>query len=161
MTVQNVPKPKRVWALQLLAGLQLVVLVGGVADAFISGLPDLPALSLVLGFAKPVMGLALLAPLLLSLQRLLPRPERVAPILAVAWCALTVGSFVFSLPKPEPQALRALTFDDVPPAVGGVSKIVVRSLGLGALLWAVGSLFVHRRTRAYLAGRQQGDVETA
>jgi hypothetical protein len=152
-------KPKRVWALQLVAGFQLIVAIAGTAAVLLSGLPRVSAPALLLGFAKPVFAMLLLPPLILSLQRLLPRPERLAPILAAIWAIFTVTAFVLAEHKPLPPGVQALSFDDVPADVARVVTICIRSIAFSALLWAVASLFVHRRTRAYLSGHELQGVQ--
>jgi hypothetical protein len=147
-------KPKRVWALQLVAGFQLIVAIAGTAAVLFSGLPRVSAPALLLGFAKPVFAMLLLPSLILSLQRRLPQPERLAPILAATWAIFTVAAFVLAEHKPLPPAVQALTFDDVPAEVTRVVTIFIQSIAFSALLWAVASLFVHRRTRAYLSSRE-------
>jgi hypothetical protein len=147
-------KPKRVWALQLVAGFQLIVAIAGTAAVLLSGLPRVSAPVLLLGFAKPVFAMLLLPPLILSLQRLLPRPERLAPILAAIWAIFILAAFLLAEHKPPPPGVQALTSDDVPAEVARVVTIVVRSISFCALVWAVASLFVHGRTRAYLSGRE-------
>jgi hypothetical protein len=116
-----------------------------------SGLPQLPALPLLLGFAKPIIGFLFLPVLILSLQRRMPRPERTAPWLALAWGMLTVGALVLAEAQPTPAAMQSLTFKDVPQAATRVTRPIVQLLLLGGFAWAIGSLFIHRRTRAYLS----------
>lgn len=147
-----VPKPKRVWALQAVVGLQLIGAIVGVVGLLRAGLPQISSGELLLGFAKPVVALLLLPALLLSLQRTLPRPERVAPFLALVWALATVGASMIAVPQPLPPALDAVTFHDVTPEGTRLGNLVVEILGFGAIVWVVASLFVHRRTRAYLAG---------
>lgn len=147
-----VHKPKRIWALQAVACLQLVGAIVGVFGAIGSGLPQLPPTELVLGFAKPFFAVLLLPALILSLQRKLPRPERAAPALALIWTAFSVVVWIYSVPKPLPPVLESITFHDVAPPATRIANLATRVLALGALLWAVTSLFVHGRTRAYLAG---------
>lgn len=144
-------KPKRIWALQAVVGLQLIGAVVGVFGALMSGLPQLPTAELALGFAKPAFAFLLLPVLLLSLQRMLPRPEHVAPALTLIWAVLTVGVWMTAVPKPLPTVLESMTFHDVTPQATRLGILATRALALGVMVWAVASLFVHRRTRAYLA----------
>jgi len=148
----KIPKPKRVWALQAIVGLQLIGAIVGVVRLLVTGLPQISAGELVLGLAKPIIALVLLPVLLLSLQRTLPRPERVAPLSALAWALFTLGVWMTAVPQPLPPAFEAITFHDVTPEAARLGDFVVLAFGLGAMVWVVASLFVHRRTRAYLAG---------
>ena len=125
-----VPKPKRIWALQAVIGLQLIGAIVGVVGAFISGLPQVPTAELVLGFAKPAFAFVLLPLLLLSLQRMLPRSERVAPALALVWAVLTVVAWMTAVPKPLPPALESITFHDVTPQATRLGNLATRALAL-------------------------------
>jgi hypothetical protein len=49
--------------------------------------------------------------------------------------------------RPEPAAVRALTFDDAPSPSPWVMTLIVFAF----LLWFVVSTWSHRETRAYLA----------
>jgi hypothetical protein len=150
--VSAVQKPKRIWALQAVLSLQLIGAIVGIVGAFASGLPALPAAALVLGFAKPVCALVLLPVLVLALQRVLPRSERVAPPLAAVWALFTIGVWMTSIPRPLPPSLESITFQDVTPEANRISFLATRAVALGAMVWVVASLFVHHRTREYLAG---------
>jgi hypothetical protein len=138
--------------------LQLIGAVVGIFGSMMSDVPQLPASELLLGFAKPVFALFLLPALLLSLQRMLPRSERVAPALALVWAGFTVGVWMTAVPKPLPPALESMTFHDVAPPVTRIANLATAALAWGAMAWAVASLFVHRRTREYLAGESSGSV---
>lgn len=147
-----VPKPKRIWALQAVLSLQLIGAIVGIVGVFAVGLPPLPAGELALELAKPVVGLLLLPVLLLALQRRLPRSERVAPRLAVVWALFTLGVLILSTPKPLPPSLQSITFQGVTAEANRIGFLATRAAALSAMIWVVASLFVHRRTRAYLAG---------
>lgn len=151
--VPSIPKPKRVWLLQALAALQLLSSLIGVIAAFSAGLPDLPALDLALGFAKPAVALLLLPAVILSLQRLLPKPQFLAPLLVAVWLVFTIAVIALSTPPPQPAAVQALQFENVSPVAERVGKVLSRILGLAALLWVVTPLFVAGPTRAYLAAK--------
>jgi hypothetical protein len=151
--VTDIRKPKRVWALQLVAGFQLMVAIAGTASVLSSGIPPVSVPALFFGFARPVLAMLLLPPLILSLQRLLPRPDRLAPVLAAAGAILIVAGFVFAEPRPLHPSVQALMFEDVPAEAARFGAIFTRSVAFIALFLAVASLFVHRRTRAYLSSR--------
>ncbi len=136
-------KPIRVSVLQALCAVQLIRTVFAVMDEFraFGGLAEADGIWLVWNLAWFVGVIALV----LALQRLLPRPQVVAPVLAGLWWANTVmlrvqeGSFV-----------------GASSSNGGAAGAIIAEL---VMLWLAASLVFHRKTRAYLGGVPNGDTQ--
>lgn len=116
-------------------------------SAFLSSeVRELPPSAILLGLLRPIVGIPIVVALLLALQRLGPTPSVVAPALASLWWLLSfVSHFVLGVP-PEPDAVRALKFDDAPSLPSWVSGIILHAV----LLWFVVSTWLHGATQAYL-----------
>src|SRR4051812_40478317 len=79
-------KPLRVWIFQGLLMLQLIGAVAATLSALSSAeVRGLPLAALVSGLSRAIVGIPVVAGLLLALQRLIPRPSVVVPVLASLW----------------------------------------------------------------------------
>jgi hypothetical protein len=149
---RRAPKPVRIWILEGMLAIQLGWAVLSTASILLSPVVrSLPLSLLAEGLIRPIVGVPIVGALLLSLQRLGPRPSLVAPVLTSLWWLLSLtASFALAAP-PEPEALSALKFEDAPSPPYWVTAIVLHA----GLLWFVLSTWLHRRTRAYLAGEKR------
>ena len=132
-------KPIRVWVLQLLVAVQL-------AATLYWGLPYVLEIKEAGWLVGPVVTQLVtqsigLGAVLLSLQRIVPRPDVVAPLFAGTWWLWLAGVTIETL----------ITFDRVRPPDVMLWEAIAATLAIhGVLLWLVGSLFLHPKTRRYL-----------
>jgi hypothetical protein len=142
--VRPASKPLRIWIFQFLLALHLAGAVAITASLLQSSeVRALPPRALLLGFIRPMLVIAVVATLIVALQRLGPKPRVVAPVLASLWWLLSLAShFALEVP-PEPSP----RFDDGLSAPLWVAGIVLHA----GLFWFVVSTWRHHATRAYLS----------
>jgi len=141
-------KPWRLWILQAIVALQVVV--AGVrwiplAKAAGKHLLELAGLWWLVQMLWPV---ALAVVLMLAIERVFRRSDIVAPVAGGIWWAWGLYGVISALGAPPPPDLKHLMYEDVPVQSEIAALVVVQ----GFLLWLAGSLLWHRKTRAYLAG---------
>jgi hypothetical protein len=139
-------KPRRLWILQLIALAQLAFALMRLTRG-LAALRDQPFRLEGLWWLFGSLGaLVCLTVLILATARRLPRAETVAPLVGLAcWVQGIVGA-VRSLTGPPPPDVAPYLFS----GVSLTSEIVGLILVHGFMLWLVGSLLWHGRTRAFL-----------
>lgn len=146
--VQPASKPLRIWILQVLLALHLAGAIAITATLLLSSeVRALPPSALVFGFIRPMLVIAVVATLIVALQRLGPKPQIVAPVLALLWWLLSLTSHLALEVPSEPDAPRSLKFDDGLSLSLWATGIVLHA----GLLWFVVSIWRHHPTRAYLS----------
>lgn len=131
-------KPIRIWLLQLACVLQFVRTVVNLVGELLTG-GGLRDTADAIWLGQAVFWTGFLVALVLAVQRVLPRPGVVAPILAGIWWVHGVYLHLqeWAAVSP-PRTANAVEF-------GGIMAEVT-------MLWLTASLIYHRKTRAYLSG---------
>ena len=141
-------KPWRLWILQAIATIQVVLtVVRGVPLAKAAG-QHLLELAGLWWFLQIVFPVAVAVVLVLAIQRVVRRPDIVAPVAGGIWWAYGLYGAISALGAPPPPDLKHVMFEDVPVQSEIAALVVIH----GVLLFLAGSLLWHRNSRAYLAG---------
>jgi len=140
-------KPWCLWILQLVIVVQLVVAIVRIANSWVV-VRSQPFHLPWAWVAETLAVVAVTVVLLLALQRWLRGSAVVAPAAGAVWWLLGLGRAIQSIGAPAPPDLNGVLFENVPTASEVLGVVLVH----GLLLTLVGSLFLHRATRAYLAG---------
>ncbi len=140
---QRATKPWRIWILQALVAVQLVTLVVATVSVLRSPeVQELPFSTLFWGLLRPLVAAPCITALLLSLQRLGPKPSLVAPTLASLWWVVSVVTLVLQGANSDDP-----TSDDAASSSAPWIGVAIAHL---FLLWLVASTWLHGKTRAYL-----------
>ncbi len=148
-TATPIKKPWGIWLLEAIAALQILTRVSRLARDLTGATSRLREPAVLGWLLGSLLGLAVLTLLLLALQRRLRRPEIAAPAVGLLWWAQGVFFAVRSFGRPPGPDLKRFLFENVPPESEFAGLVIVH----GLLLWLVGSLLWHGRTRAYLGAQ--------
>jgi hypothetical protein len=141
-------KPWRLWILQAIATLQVVLtVVRGIPLARAAG-KHLLELAGLWWFLQMVFPVTVAVVLVLAIERVIRRSDVVAPVAGGLWWAYGLYGAINALGAPPPPDLKHVMFEDVPVQSEIAALVVIH----GVLLFLAGSLLWHRKSRAYLAG---------